>query len=344
MKNDKNMVSLDALSKFKPLVKWSSKGIVTLFLIMGLIVVALGGYLGFFRDRGYLETSAVITKIDEEADATSDDPDAKTYTATVSYTVDGKDYVTKLGDWDPSYKLNKRITIKYDPENPEKISGGGALFGVVVILIGAALIAFALFSLIKNKKQLSEYKEKQNAPVFTEPGRSGDERELFFLTDLGTAKGGCRIEDEAGNVVYEARNVKFSLVADSKFEFIDHALGRTAEHLVGKTATTSSSAIWALDDHSTFTVDGKDVWKLLHENGIRIETGIKGLKWAYNIYRGSDLIAFAVMTGKNARAEKGALSKIPVPGFFRITTSEENLDAIFLALFAIGRTDMNFYR
>ena len=62
------------------------------------------------------------------------------------------------------------------------------------------------------------------------------------------------------------------------------------------------------------------------------------------LFRGSDLIAFAVMTGKNAREGKGALSKIPVPGFFRVTTSEENLDAIFLALFAIGRTDMNFYR
>ena len=347
MKNDKNMVSLDALSKFKPLVKWSSKGIVTLFLIMGLIAVALGGYLGFFRDRGYLETSAVITKIDEEADATSDDPDAKTYTATVSYTVDGKDYVTKLGDWDPSYKLDKRITIKYDPENPEKISGGGALFGVVFILIGAALIAFALFSLIKNKKQLSEYKEKQNAPVFTEPGRSGDERELFFLTDLGTAKGGCHIEDPDRRVLYEADATDFSLISDSEYTFTDHENGRSRKFLVSKTVTSSSDAPWVLDNHSTFSLNGEDVWKSLHENGIEIETGLSGLKWSYEIYRDGVQVAHIESSGRLVHeedAEKGGmLSGVPSQGFFRIWTDEKDLSAVFLCCFAIGRTDMMIY-
>ena len=37
------------------------------------------------------------------------------------------------------------------------------------------------------------------------------------------------------------------------------------------------------------------------------------------------------------------LAKVPVPGFFRIWTREKDLDAIFLTVFAIGRTDMMLY-
>ena len=39
---------------------------------------------------------------------------------------------------------------------------------------------------------------------------------------------------------------------------------------MSKTVTSSSDAPWVLDNHSTFSLNGEDVWKSLHENGIEI--------------------------------------------------------------------------
>ena len=41
--------------------------------------------------------------------------------------------------------------------------------------------------------------------------------------------------------------------------------------------------------------------------------------------------------------EDGVLSKVPMQGFFRIWTRELSLDAVFMTVFAIGRTDMMLY-
>lgn len=55
---------------------------------------------------------------------------------------------------------------------------------------------------------------------------------------------------------------------------------------------------------------------------------------------------FESTTGTIVRIEEdegGILTKVPFPGFFRIWTREERLDAIFMTVFAIGRTDMMLY-
>ena len=341
---EKNTVSLDALKGFKPLIKGTSKSISIFISVMGVIALAVGVWLGFFRGGDYVKTTAVITEIEEERDAAGTDADSMQYTAIVRYTVEGVEYTQPLDSWSPGYKVGKEVSVKYDPANPVKITSASPGFAIALIVIGILLIAFVLYGFFKNAARKKALGQKADEPLFG-ASSSGGEKTLYFLTDLGTAKGGCHIEDRDGGVLYEAKCRKFSLTADSAFDFIDSAAGSTKTHLVGKTATTSSDAVWALDDHSTFTLDSKDIWKKLHENGIRIETGLKGVKFAYAIYRDGEEIAFAVMAGKNPRGEeeKGVLNKIPFPGFFRITTKEENLDAIFLTLFAIGRTDMAIY-
>ena len=317
-----------------------------MLLLVGLAMIAFGVYLGFFQAQGYVRTTAVITRVEEDPDSV--DPNEPQYIATVRYTVDGRDYTEKLDSSDPGYKQGKEIKIKYDPANPANVTRDSAGIAVYLMAAGALLSAAMVYSFVKNKKQREKLAEiRQPGSLFGASRRSVTERKLYFLTDLGTAKGGCHIEDENRNVVYEAVCTRFSLLADSEFEFVDHTMNRKTPHLVGKTATNTSDGFFVLDNHSTFTLDGEDIWKLLHNNGIRIQTGLNGLKWAYTIYRNDVEIAQAVNTNKKVHEEDadaaGMLARIPFPGFYRIRTYEENLDVIFLVLFAIGRTDMAIY-
>ena len=333
---------------YKPMIKSSAKGITIMFMIAGIVMLVLGIYLGFFQGKGYEKTTALISRIDEVEDPAADD--GVSYQATIQYMVDGKEYFEVLDSYSSSYKVGKEIKIKYDPADPSKVHEDSLGLYIYLIVGGLVLIAVPIYSMMKNRKQKEELESRMQAQgALFEPARPIDtEKKLYFLTDLGTPKGTAHIEDENRKVVYEALCNKFSLVADSEYDFVDQRDGRRKTHLIGKTATSSSNAFWVLDNHSTFTVDGKDVWEILHENGIRIETGMEKLKWHYNIYRNDVLIAEAVNTNKLVHEEdaenKGMLAAVPFPGFYRIRAFDDNLDAIFLVLFAIGRTDMMIYK
>lgn len=329
------------MNPFKPIIKPSGKGMTLLFLTAGIILTALGIYTGFFQSKGYEKTTAVITALEENTDIDSDEI---LYTPTVTYTVNGIQYTEELKANVKESDLGKEIRILYDPADPTKINEDSPGAVVYMLIIGPVLSALSLYSLIRNKKQLDDLQQENTGEPLFGTSRTGTEvRTLYFLTDLGTAKGTCHIEDEDHNILYEAKSVHFSLIADSEMEFIDHTLNRSTHHLIGKTATSSTDAPWILDNHSTFTLDGKDIWKTLHKNGIRIETDLNGIKWEYTIFRDEKEIARAVATNKNVHEDKGILSKVPFPGFFRIETYEENLDAVFLTLFSVGRTDMVIY-
>ena len=264
--------------------------------------------------------------------------------------VDGKEYIEVLDSYSSSYNVGKEIKIKYDPAAPSKVHEDSLGLYLYLIIGGLVLIAVPIYSFVKNRKQKEALESRMEAQgALFEPARpTGTEKKLYFLTDLGTPKGTAHIEDENRKVVYEALCSKFSLVADSEYGYVDQRDGRHKTHLIGKTATSTSDAFWVLDNHSTFTVDGKDIWKVLHENGIRIETDMEKLRWHYRIFRDEVLIAEAVNTNKLVHEEdaevKKVLSAVPFPGFYRIRAYDDNLDAVFLVLFAIGRTDMMIYK
>ena len=56
----------------------------------------------------------------------------------------------------------------------------------------------------------------------------------------GTIKQTFFLEDDNGNLAYEARMVKFSLLGASPFEFKNYVTGLTEEHKVGKTITVEN--------------------------------------------------------------------------------------------------------
>ena len=59
------------------------------------------------------------------------------------------------------------------------------------------------------------------------PSVKGAPRQLYFLTDTGTAKAGHRLEDADRKVLYEAKVTKFSLIGATGMDFIDHEKGTT---------------------------------------------------------------------------------------------------------------------
>ena len=333
----------------KPLVRWKAAGIKILFLIGGLFMVGLGVYFNFFQGKDYVKASAVVVSVREDHSIDAENRLQAEYWPTVRYTVDGKEYTQELDSTVSKDDVGREVKIKYDPKDPSKVLSDTPAITLYLLIVGAVVTLGAAYSLLKTHKQVKQLREEQSVrSAFGASRRGPVERRLYFVTDTGTVKGTCHIEDENRKVLYEAVCDKFSALGETEYRFVDHVLNRSAVHLAGKTATTSSNGLFVIDNHSTFAFDGADIWKLLHDNGVTIRTGMNGLRFTYGIDRDGVEIAFAENVGKYVHEEDeaahGILSKTPAPGFFRIRTNEENLDAVFLTLFAIGRTDMMLYR
>ena len=177
------------------------------------------------------------------------------------------------------------------------------------------------------------------------PSVKGEPRQLYFLTDTGTAKVGHRIEDAERNVLYEAKVTKFSLVGATGMDFIDHEKGTTTPHQVGHEINTDYQSI-LIDNHSGFKFDGEDIWKHLKRNGVVIESGFMSGKplWPqYRVMRDGEEIALLQSSGVHVHEEDAArdgklAQMIPARGYFRIQTREKNLDLLFVVAMAFART------
>ena len=215
---------------FKPWLILPPKVLAALLMILALAALGAGVYTGFFATKGFKSTTATIERIEEDETFVSADPNDKHYIAYVTYTVDGKAYTEALDSYSPSYEVGKAVKVKYDPADPATVRDASLGFSLYLILIGAALIAVSVFTMVKNGQQRSEVKADKAVdgvpqPLFRPSHKLAEEREVYFLTDLGTAKGTCRLEDGDRNLLYEAVCDKFSLVGDSLYTFRDREHG-----------------------------------------------------------------------------------------------------------------------
>ena len=308
--------------------------------LLSILCLIAGIYLSFFHSRGFVKTTATILSLRE--DDTGEDT---VYFPTVQYTVDGKTYTGELDTGSSSYRVGKIVTVLYDPQNPAVVHDGGGI-GLYLLIMSAAILVFLLVSIVKEKqsqKRLKELQETRGGAAYA-PSVQGEERELYFLTDTGTAKYGHRIEDRERRVLYEAKMTKFSLNQPFGFDFIDHEHVTTTPHLVGHEEESSWGNSLLLDNHYTFELDGEEVWTHLKRHGIRVETErIEGsIRPRYRVFRDGTEIAVLEATSRFVHEEDAAqhsvLSKVAVPGYYRIWTREENLDAVFVTALAFARS------
>lgn len=307
--------------------------------VIAVIALAFGIYSTFIQSAGYEKTTATILSIEKDQESASDDD---SYIVTARYTVDGKEYTNVLDSYSPSYKEGGTVEVRYNPDDPNQITSGFAI-GVYAMVVGAVILLMIVFLTVKQKKSVSKRLESQGEIRYL-PSEKGEERELYFVTDLGTAKFGHRIEDKDRRVLYEAKMTKFTLLSAYEFDFIDHEKNQTTHHLIGHTEEMDWNSI-LIDNHNTFTLDGMDVWKHLRSIGVTIDARFgkaKGMMPSYEIRKDGEHLANAENTShfvheEDAEQHKVA-SKIPNPMFFRVFTAEKNLDLLFMILVAIARS------
>ena len=266
--------------------------------ILAVIALAFGAYSTFFRSEGFVDGTATIISIEEDPDyiPNPDNTGDVQYIVKAKYTVDGKEYTATLNS--------------YDPNNPEKMTSGFGI-GIAVMIIGAALLAVVIFLTVKKKVSVKKLKET-NGELTYAPSVKGEKRELYFLTDVGTIKGGHHLEDKNRRVLYEAKMTKFSTLSAFAFDFIDHENNKTTKHLVGHSEEMDWNSI-LIDNNYTFTIDGQDVWKHLRAVGVTIDSRFgqaQGVMPSYTIRKDGEELAYAENTSQYVHEEDAEEHKV----------------------------------
>ena len=312
--------------------------------IIAVIALGAGIYFTFFQSAGYVDGTATIVSIEEDPNYIPD-PNSENdvqYIVTGKYTVDGKEYTSQLNSYDPSYKVGGEVAIKYDPKDPTKLTSGFG-FGIYIMIAGGVILLLVIFVTIKDKLSVKKIKETNGDFTFA-PSVKGEERTLYFLTDLGTVKVGHHLEDKNRKIIYDAKMTKFSPLSAFEFDFIDHENNQTVHHLLGHAEETDWNSL-LIDNNYSFTFDGKDVWKQLRALGVKIDSRLgqaKGVMPSYTISRDGDELAYVENTSQYVHEEDEeahkVASNIPIQGFYRVRTREKNLDLLFVILVAMARS------
>ena len=117
-------------------------------ILFGLIFIA-AGIIGIHQDNTFLPTKGVIQSMERTYVAT-DSNETDTWEVMVGYTVDGKDYVSDLGQKKDSFAVGQEIDILYNPDNPEGIVLPGKVGWFIFIIAGAVVAAAASVLLVRD--------------------------------------------------------------------------------------------------------------------------------------------------------------------------------------------------
>ena len=117
-------------------------------ILFGLAFI-IAGVIGIRQDDTFLPTKAVIQSMERTYEA-MDSNETDTWEVMVAYSVDGKDYVTDLGQKKDDFTVGKEIDILYNPNNPEGIVLPGKTIWFIFMIAGAAVAVIAAVLLVKD--------------------------------------------------------------------------------------------------------------------------------------------------------------------------------------------------
>jgi len=298
------------------------------------------------RSAEYLPVTATVTDIETFRDADGD-VTGNTY---ITYEVNGTEYNSIIG-YSSSDDIGVTKEIRYNPENPEEIMAGDGSIYPFFFVAAALCLALAVFLYVRSVKKDKAYDEgnrRMEEGTFVSPNGavSSDyepttEKKYYFTLDKKFATQGAYIEDKEREKVYEFLVENFTLFRAQDVTFANHLNGTRDTHKIGHTVTASGGSF---TNSSSFSYDGKNVWDYLHENGVRIETRFN-----------SDLLGFTyivtlcgkpygVVTSCSPKIHEedctgSFLEKLGSRGFYRITAYSDDVDLLFLTVFAFSRTE-----
>jgi hypothetical protein len=117
-------------------------------ILFGLAFI-IAGVIGIRQDDTFLPTKAVIQSMERTYEA-ADANETDTWEVMVAYSVDGKDYVSDLGQKKDDFTVGKEIDILYNPNNPEGIVLPGKTIWFIFMIVGAVVAVVASALLIKD--------------------------------------------------------------------------------------------------------------------------------------------------------------------------------------------------
>lgn len=117
-------------------------------ILFGLAFI-IAGVIGIRQDDTFLPTKAVIQSMERTYEA-MDSNETDTWEVMVAYSVDGKDYVTDLGQKKDDFTVGKEIDILYNPNNPEGIVLSGKTIWFIFMIAGAAVAVIAAVLLVRD--------------------------------------------------------------------------------------------------------------------------------------------------------------------------------------------------
>ena len=220
----------------------SNTAVLRFLLPIGLILIVFGVMLFNSTPDKYEETKGTVTNV--TAHMNDDD---EVYDIDFEYTVGTQKYSNTFVDMNEAKKVGDEIKVFYDPANPESVSNSKntGIFGVAFIVIGAAAVAFSIYSTVKSFKKTRQMDEQIKATggfsEMPEVIRLPKEQltEYYISFDGHSLRPGYKMEDRNRTVVFDAPMTKNSLVTNRIFTFTNNLTGVSKEHEVGHTTTTS---------------------------------------------------------------------------------------------------------
>lgn len=129
-------------------------------IIIGILIILFGILslnIDFSFSKNYKETTAIVVKISQTEESDSNN---KRYMKThvyVKYKIDSKEYNGEV-DKSSSYKINDKITVYYNPDNPYEIRTSKEMnfSGIVIIIVGFSIIMVGIIKKTNRKRDRRE--------------------------------------------------------------------------------------------------------------------------------------------------------------------------------------------
>lgn len=131
-----------------------------------LIVFSVFVFIGVDKTSRYPKIEAQVSSVElYEAghyDEVMENWTEDTYRVTVKYTIDGIDYDNEYGIFPAGYNVGDKVTICYNPDNPNEISQPtGILLPIIILALGVASIAGGVISIVVAVKKHNKLKEQE---------------------------------------------------------------------------------------------------------------------------------------------------------------------------------------
>jgi len=318
------------------------------FVPVGIILIVFGIIMLCFNTDQYLETSGTITSVTE---CPTEPDEGQQYDLTVKYTVDGTEYETTFSNMGGNYSTGERIKVYYDPDDPKATTNSklNGLIAPIMIAAGGLALVFGIYktaSAFKKSRELYSSVPGGGhfpAEAFENFKNASGVTEYYFRFDGHSLKPGYLIEDAERNVLFEGKMKKQAIVGARTYEFRNHVTGESNLYEISHPVTQTYNDEF-FSAKSWFKIDGKNVWDLLHDRGIRISTDLHS-KIPYMIYEitlNGSPFARVETSSVYVHEDDEAKHKIKVPAgsmYYRIWTASDDLDTLFTTVFAISESE-----